>query len=105
MQVLFDRGTPAPLRKFLTAHVVSTAYELGWSKLKNGELLEAAESTFDVLVTADKNHRYEQNLAGRRLAILVLPVTSWPRLQKYIDEIVSTVDSLELGSYVELKLD
>ena len=50
MRVLFDQGTPAPLRGALTAHVVSTAYEMGWSALSNGDLLDAAEAQFDVFV-------------------------------------------------------
>ena len=81
MRVLFDQGTPAPLRGALTAHAVSTAYEMGWSTLSNGDLLDAAEAQFDAFVTTDQNLRYQQNLAGRRLAILVLPFSSWPRLQ------------------------
>ncbi len=105
MRVLFDQGTPVPLRKFLKSHVVSTAYELGWSTLNNGDLLDAAESKFDALVTVDQNLRHEQRLVGRRLAILVLPFASWPRLQKRIDEIVSAVDSLSPGLYLELKHD
>lgn len=80
MRVLFDQGTPDPLRHTLTAHVVSTAYEMGWSALSNGDLLDAAESQFDAFVTTDQNLHYQQNLAGRRLAILVLPFASWPKL-------------------------
>ena len=79
----FDQGTPAPLRRALAGHSVSTAYEEGWNTLTNGELLAAAERSFDVFVTTDHNLRYQQNLTGRRLAILVLPTTSWPRLQPH----------------------
>lgn len=57
MRVLFDQGTPAPLRGALTAHVVSTAYEMGWSALSNGDLLDAAEAQFDAFVTTDQNLR------------------------------------------------
>jgi hypothetical protein len=81
MRVLFDHGTPVPLRRALGHHVVSTAYELGWMELDNGALLKAAEAQFDALVTTDRNLRYQQNLIGRRLAILVLPTTSWPMIQ------------------------
>ena len=76
MRVLFDQGTPVPLRQHLTGHQVETAFELGWSRLSNGELLAAAESRFDVLVTTDRNLRHQQSLAGRKLAVLVLPTTS-----------------------------
>ena len=82
MRILLDQGTPAPLRTALVGHQVSTAHELGWAALSNGELLAAAEDDFDVLVTTDRNLRHQQNLTGRRLSILVLPTTSWPRLRE-----------------------
>lgn len=66
MRILFDQGTPAPLRDSLTKHEISTAYERGWSTLKNGELLDAAEREgFDILITTDRNLRYQKNLAIR----------------------------------------
>lgn len=73
MLVLFDQGTPAPLRHALVGHAVETAYERGWSSLNNGELIAAAEAAgFEVLVTTDKNLKYQQNLTGRCIAIVVL---------------------------------
>jgi predicted nuclease of predicted toxin-antitoxin system len=75
MKILLDQGTPAPLRRALSAHRVSTAYELGWAALTNGALLEKAETDFDILITTDKNLRHQQNLAQYRLAILILPTT------------------------------
>ena len=102
MRILFDQGTPAPLRDHLPGHSVETAYEKGWSALRNGELLAKAEVTFDLLITTDRNLRRQQNLAGRRIAILVLPTTSWPRLQKITPEIAAAVDSLKPGQYVEI---
>jgi hypothetical protein len=80
-EILFDQGTPSPLRRILKQHDVWTAHEMGWGELDNGELLMAADSEFDVLVTTDKNLRYQQKLAERRLAVLILPTTSWPQLQ------------------------
>ncbi len=69
MRVLFDQGPPAPLRTALVGHEVETAYEQGWSTLKNGDLLLVAEEHgFDVLVTTDMNLRYQQNLSARRMA-------------------------------------
>lgn len=103
MKVLFDQGTPAPLRKALVGHVVETAYERGWSALLNGDLIAAAEKAgFDVLVTTDKNLKYQQNLAGRRLAILVLFTTSWPRIQNSLATIVASVNSAQAGAYTEV---
>ena len=92
------------MRRALTAHVVSTAYEMGWSVLSNGDLLDAAEAQFDAFVTTDQNLCYQQNLAGRRLAILVLPFASWPKLQSHVATIVSAVDGLKPGDFVELAL-
>jgi hypothetical protein len=62
MRILFDQGTPVPLRHSLTPHEVATALEMGWSNIENGELLAAAEEQFDALVTTDQNLRYQQNL-------------------------------------------
>ena len=104
MRILFDQGTPVPLRRALKTHVVSTAYEMGWSTLENGDLLRAAESQFDVLVTTDQNLGYQQYLAARRLAILILPFASWPKLRRHLPTIVSAIESLTPGGYVELAL-
>ncbi len=65
MKILFDQGTPVPLRRHLSGHDVTTAYEAGWSNLANGDLLRVAEQAgFQVLVTTDQNLRYQQNLDG-----------------------------------------
>jgi len=102
MRILFDQGTPVPLRDHLSGHQVETAYELGWSRLTNGELLASAEGRFDVLVTTDRNLQYQQSLAGRKLAVLVLPTTSWPKLQTQVQTIISALASLQPGEYLEL---
>jgi hypothetical protein len=101
VRILLDQGTPAPLRRALAGHSVSTAYEERWSTLTNGELLVAAEGSFDVFVTTDQNLRYQQNLAGRRLAILVLPTTSWPRLEPHGAAIATAVLALRPGELHE----
>ena len=102
MKILFDHGTPAPLRRALAGHTVSTAYEMGWTELDNGALLKAAETDFEALITADQNLRYQQNLTGRRLAILVLPTTSWPKIQAHETEVVAAVNALRSSDVVEL---
>ena len=104
MRILFDQGTPVPLREHLHGHSVETAYEKGWSTLRNGELLAKAEAAFDLLITTDRNLRHQQNLAERRIAILVLPTTSWPRLQKIASQIAAAVASLQPGQYLEVPL-
>ena len=103
MRVLFDQGTPEPLRHALTRHEVATAYERGWSELKNGELLDAAEKeNFAVLVTTDSNLKYQQDLGSRRIAVVVLSSPSWPRVQRAIASITRAVDQASVGSYIEI---
>jgi hypothetical protein len=79
MLVLFDQATPVGIRPYLKEHTVQTTAQRGWDKLKNGELLKAAEDAgFDVLVTPDKNIRYQQNLKAHAIAIVVLANAQWP---------------------------
>ena len=78
MRILFDQGTPVPLRPFLKGHTVRTAAEEEWERLTNGELLTAAEAAgFELFVTTDKNLRYQQNLPGRKIGVVVLGKQQW----------------------------
>ena len=70
--------------------------------MRNGALLAEAERQFDVLVTTDQNLRFQQNLQGRRLAILVLPTTSWPVLRDRVTEIVAAVNAIRPGEFRQL---
>ena len=103
MKILFDQGTPVPLRRSLIPHEVATAFELGWSNLVNGDLLAAAEGKLEALVTTDKNLRYQQNLQGRRLAILVLPTTNWLEIRNHLPEVTAAVNALKPVDYRELQ--
>ncbi|MBI3374295.1 MAG: hypothetical protein HY017_21435 [Betaproteobacteria bacterium] len=99
MHILFDQNTPVPLRQSLTHHEITTAYERDWSRLKNGELLDAAENQgFEVLVTTDSNLKYQQNLKSRRIAIVVLSTPSWPRIQCAVAQVVDAIDASSEGS-------
>jgi len=102
MKILLDACVPRPLRKFLASHTVQTAQEMGWGELKNGELLKAAEPQFDAFVTCDQNLKYQQNIAGRKLAILVLPTNDWPTLKRMGDKIANAANALKPGDFVEL---
>ena len=105
MRVLFDQGTPAPLRQLLPGHEVSTAYERGWSTLKNGELLTVAEAqSFQVLLTTDTNLKYQQNLASRTIAIVVLSTTSWPRIKAAAELVAAAVNAAALGTYSDVSV-
>jgi hypothetical protein len=103
MKILFDHGTPAPLRRTFSNHEVSTTYEMGWAKLSNGDLLAAAGKSFDAFITTDQNLRYQQNLTDRWLAILILPMTSWPEIQKHTNKVADAVNALKPGDFVELQ--
>ncbi len=102
MRILFDQGIPVPLRRYLPGHSIVTAFEMSWSQLVNGELLAKAEDLFDVVVTTDKNLRYQQNLASRKIAVVVLPFTSWPKLQMRAEGIASAIEALQPSDYIEL---
>jgi predicted nuclease of predicted toxin-antitoxin system len=102
VRILFDQATPAPLRDHLPGHSVETAYEKGWSALHNGDLLVKAEAEFDLLITTERNLRHQQDLAALHIAILVLPTTSWPRLQKITPQIAAAIGSLRPGQYHEV---
>ena len=105
MRILFDHGTPRPLRHYLSEHAVDTAVERGWSELSNGELLDHAEREgFHVLITTDQNMRYQQNLSRTRMAIVVLLSNRWPRVRLRIDEIRAVLDGMQPGELKEVPI-
>jgi hypothetical protein len=104
VKFLFDECVPLPLRDFFTNSEVKTAQEIGWGRLKNGQLLRKAEGIFNAFITSDQNLKYQQNLIGRQLAILQLPTNHWPTLQPHGAAIAERAKSLKPGDYVEMKL-
>jgi predicted nuclease of predicted toxin-antitoxin system len=105
MKILFDQGTPVPLRRHLPRHDVATAAEMDWSQLTNGELLAAAtEAGFEVLVTTDQNLRYQQDLKERTIAVVVLMTTSWPRISKQADKVAAAIEGAGSGDYIEVEV-
>jgi predicted nuclease of predicted toxin-antitoxin system len=104
VKILFDQGTPVPLRRALSAREVATAYERGWGEKQNGDLLRAAEAEgFEaIIITTDQNLRYQQNLSERRLAVLVLLTTDWRIIRSHIDSVEAAVGALQPGDYREL---
>ena len=105
MRILFDHSTPAPLRRHLTGHDVSEAVDLGWDQLSNGNLLaEAEQAGFDVMITADKNMRYQQNLSGRRIAIVVLSNAQWPILRQHVALVIAAIDAMPPGGFSEVSI-
>ena len=106
MLVLFDNGTPRTLARFLIFHhTVTEARARGWEELGNGELLTVAETAgFEVLVTTDKNIRYQQNLAGRKIAIVVLGKGRWTLIKPHVARVVAAVDAAIPGTFIEVEM-
>lgn len=102
-KVLFDVNVPRSASGFLIGHSVAFADQRGWRELSNGALLSAAENDgFDVLLTADSNLRYQQNLIGRRIAIVVLSTNAWPVIRDNPALVIGAIDSVAPGSYQEV---
>ena len=101
MRILFDKNVPVGVRRFLSHHEVHTFVETGWSiQLENSDLLKAAEASgFDVMVTSDQNISYQQNLKGRKLALVVLGSNIWPIVSNHEAEITAIADAATPGSF------
>jgi hypothetical protein len=105
MRILFDHVTPRGIARVLVGHIVTKAKDRGWDTLSNGELLaEAERAGFDVVLTADKNMRYQQNLTGRRIALVVLSTPQWPRVRVHMEKIAAAVNAATPGSYTEVDI-
>lgn len=103
MNILFDHGTPRPLRRFLVSHAVTTAGERGWHRLLNGALIAAAQAEFDAVITTDQGLEYQQNLAGRTLGIIVLMTTNWNLIRPFAHKVVDAADRLQPGDFIKIE--
>ena len=105
MRILFDNGTPRGAANGLPGHTVEECRAYGWDTLRNGELLDAAEAAgFDVLLTTDRNIRYQQNLTNRKIAIVVLSKGRWRLIRNRLPEIASAVAAATPGSVTEVQI-
>ncbi len=105
MRVLFDNGTPRGVAAALSDHTVEEARSHGWDTLRNGELLDAAEAAgFDVLLTTDRNIRFQQNLTDRKIAIVVLSKGRWRLIRNKLPEIAAAVAAATPGSFIEVEI-
>lgn len=105
MKVLFDQGTPAPLRRYPTEYAVDTLAEKGWSNKDNGALLDLAEQEgYDLFVTTDQNLRHQQNLAGRRIGIAVLLSANWNEIRLCIGKTVQAIATVRPGEVIEVQI-
>jgi hypothetical protein len=100
VKVLLDENLDHALRNLLGPHEVVTVASMGWASLKNGELLQTAEDNrIDVLLTGDSTLSYEQNLAGRRLAIVALSAIQLPIIRNHLPKIINAIDAAAPGSF------
>jgi Domain of unknown function (DUF5615) len=104
VRILLDECVPRSMKRFLTGHSVRTAQQAGFASYKNGQLLKAAEEEFDLLITSDKNLRYQQNLEGRLLSILLLSTNDREMIELNGDRILRMVNQMKPRSYKELEL-
>jgi hypothetical protein len=105
-RILFDENVPDGIRRHLIGHTVETAPELGLAGLSNGDLITASEKAgFDIFVTADQNLAYQQNLTGRRLALVVLTTNHWITNRPDVARIVAAVAAIQSGGFVTVTFD
>jgi len=99
MRILFDHGTPRGIARWLEGHSVREAKAQGWDTLTNGELLKAAEDAgFDLLLTTDQSLPHQQNMVGRKIAVVVLNKASWRLIKPAIPQIVAAIQAAQPGS-------
>ncbi len=102
MRVILDERTPQKLRLLIdSGHTVATTWFQGWSGLKNGDLLSAAEAEgFELFIRSDQALSYQQNLASRKIALLVLSTNNWSVVKAHIGEITKAINGIEPGAFV-----
>lgn len=104
MNILVDECVPRQLSRFFPDHRIRTVQEIGWSGIKNGELILRAEEQFDLFITSDLNIRYQQNLTDRKIAILELSTNDWNTIRSSKEKIMLAVESIKGIDYLEVKL-
>ena len=78
---------------------------MGWQSISNGELLAQTEAAgFEVMLTAEKNIRYQQNLTNRRIAIVLITNPTWRDLLPFVERVVSGIDAATTGSFAEVEI-
>ena len=105
MRLLFDHNAPRQLRPHLVGHDVDVAEERGWATLVNGELLDRAEEAgYEVVITADRNMPYQQNIGSRSLALIVLGANRWPLIEPRIEDIRAALEGIQPGEVREVAI-
>ena len=104
MRVLVDECVPLKLVRLLTGHTFATAQQKGWGGFKNGRLIELAGPGFDLFLTSDRNLQYQQNLKGRKIAVLLLSTNHWPTLKKQVPLVQAALDKILPDEFTRLEI-
>ena len=105
MRILFDHNAPRQLRRHLTGHDVDVAEERGWATLVNGELLhQAEEAGYEVVITADRNMPYQQNIGSRSFALIILGANRWPLIEPRIEDVRAALEGIRPGEVREVPI-
>ena len=94
MRILLDECVPWPMHQMLSSHQCGTVQQHGWGGIKNGQLLQRAGGEFELFITSDQNIRYQQNLAGRRIAILELSTNDLRRILAAAAQIQNAIETI-----------
>ena len=100
VNILLDECVPLPLRKLLANHTCRTAQEMGWKSVKNGDLLTLAEAQVDLFITSDQGLAYQENLRGRRIAILELSTNKLRPIEAAVAQLRDAVEKISRASSV-----
>ncbi len=104
MKILLDECVPWPMHRLLTGHTCTSVQAQGWSGIRNGDLLQRAEGEFDLFITSDQNIRYQQNLAGRAIAIVELSTNDLRRIQAGASQIEAAITDIEPAEFKRLTI-
>jgi hypothetical protein len=106
VKILFDVNTPYPLARYCAGHEISRASEMGWAAISNGELVRVAEQAgFDALVSCDQNLRYQQNIQGRRIGIVILNTNHWPSIRPVASKVASRLEFMQRVQFLMLNIE
>ena len=105
IRILLDQNAPLGLRRAFRQHEITHADELDWGRLRNGELIRMAEEAgFAIMITCDRNVRYQQHLEGRQIAMIELSGGGWPAIRNHLDRILAAVEGAQPGSYTVVSM-
>jgi predicted nuclease of predicted toxin-antitoxin system len=104
MRILLDECVPWPMHRLLGRYSCSTVQGRGWGGVKNGDLLQRAEGEFDLFVTSDQNIRYQQNLVGRRIAILELSTNDINRIEAASMLVEDAIEKIQPSEFRRLTI-